>query len=419
MEAGDETLERGHGRLIYDLIVIGGGAAGFFAAINAKNTQPSSTVILLEKTAVLLSKVRISGGGRCNVTHSCFSPPALVQHYPRGSKELLAPFQTFQPDDTVQWFESRGVRLKTEPDGRMFPVSDQSETIIECLLSEASKLGVEIALRQRIDKIAKQDDSIFAIHLKDGMVLQGNRLILATGNSPEGHAFAEALGHSIKKPVPSLFTFNSPTSPLKSLSGISVENVELKIGDFVQTGPLLITHFGFSGPAALKLSAWGARYLHEKNYHVELIVNWLPQLSQETIFQKLSGLKSHAPQRSLHAENLFTLPKNLWKTLLEHLDEMRMNDISLAELRLLSKKLHASSYQIEGKTTNKEEFVTCGGVNLKEVNFKTMQSKLCPGLFFAGEILDIDGVTGGFNFQNAWTTGFIAGLSLSTYQSMF
>ena len=394
--------------MIYDLIVIGGGAAGFFAAIHAKNTKPHANVLLLEKTAVLLSKVRISGGGRCNVTHSCFTPPNLVKNYPRGSKELLAPFQIFQPSDTIEWFESKGIRLKTESDGRMFPITDQSETIIECLVSEANRLGIEIELRQRVEIISKHD-SIFSLHLKEGKILQTHRLILATGNSPEGHAFAEGLGHSIQKPVPSLFTFNSPSSPLKSLSGVSVQNVELRIADFIQTGPLLITHFGFSGPAALKLSAWGARYLHEKNYHVELIVNWLPQLSQEMIFQKLSHLKTQLPHRHLHSENVFELPKNLWKALLEHLAEMRMNDISLQDLRLFSKKLHADSYQIEGKTTNKEEFVTCGGINLKEVNFKTMQSKLCPGLFFAGEILDIDGVTGGFNFQNAWTTGFIAG----------
>lgn len=397
-----------------DLVVVGGGAAGIFAAISAKASNPEARVVLLEKSAVLLAKVRVSGGGRCNVTHACFEPNLLVKNYPRGEKELLGPFHTFQPRDTIEWFESRGVKLKTEADGRMFPITDSSETIIECLLEEAQTLGVEIQLRQRIQSITHTEGK-FKLELKEGS-LECAHLLLATGSSAEGYAWAEQLGHSIQKPVPSLFTFNVPTSPLKQLSGISVQTAELRIKgtSLTQKGPLLITHFGFSGPAALKLSAWGARYLHEKEYRVELSINWLPELTPEEIFARFMKLKTNFPNKSLSSESPFLLPKSLWKTLLEQLSPnftKRLADIANKDLQSLAQKLHEDLYQVEGKTTNKEEFVTCGGVTLKEVNFKTMESKICPGLFFAGEILDIDGVTGGFNFQNAWTTGFIAGSS--------
>lgn len=343
----------------YDLIVVGGGAAGVFAAIHAKEANPDAKVLLLEKTAVPLAKVKISGGGRCNVTHSCFDPKILIQNYPRGGRELLGPFHRFQPRDTIDWFESKGVKLKTESDGRIFPTTDRSETIIECLLSHARKIGVEILLIQKVQTISKG----FEIVLKD-KTLTCRKLLLATGSNAEGFAWATSFGHSIQKPVPSLFTFNVPSSPLLELSGISVQKGKLQIGPFSQTGPLLLTHFGFSGPAALKLSAWAARYLYEKEYRTQLVIDWLPE------------------------ENIFA--KKLAKALSTH-------------------NLRADPYQIEGKTTNKEEFVTCGGVTLKEVDFRTMESKICPGLYFAGEILDIDGVTGGFNFQSAWTTGFISG----------
>lgn len=389
-----------------DVIVIGGGAAGIFAAIAAKQSHPSFSVVVLEKTAVLLSKVKVSGGGRCNVTHACFDPRELVKNYPRGEKELLGPFHRFQPRDTLDWFESHGVKLKTESDGRIFPVTDSSTTIIDCLLSEARKLGVEIRLRQRVESIEKG----FMLHLKDQPSLSCKSLILAMGSSPEGYAFAQSLGHTIQPPVPSLFTFNVPTSPLKELSGVSVDGVTVQVGPFTQTGPLLITHFGFSGPAILKLSAWGARFLHEKNYSTPFLINWVPKLSQEDLFQKLLLLKDEQPQKTLLSLNPFYLPKNLWKELLK--TDKTLANLSKKELHDLAQKLHADAYQMEGKTTHKEEFVTCGGVTLKEVDFKTLQSKICPGLFFAGEILNIDGVTGGFNFQNAWTTGYIAGNSL-------
>lgn len=376
-----------------------------FAALSAKAVNPEAKVALLEKSGVLLAKVRISGGGRCNVTHQCFDPAKLVQNYPRGGQELRGPFHQFQPKDTIQWFESRGAALKVESDGRIFPITDSSETIINTLLNEAKALDLEILMRQRIEKIEKTDQGF---QVGDYTT---KKLLLATGSSTHGHTWAAQLGHTIEKPVPSLFTFNIPTSPLKELSGISHSPVELSIvgTHLTQRGPLLITHFGFSGPAALKLSAWGARTLYEHEYKVALSVNWLPDKTISEIFETLLQLKKTAPNKTLLAENPFKFSKNLWKTLLN--DERRLNDIPQKELQSLTQKLHADIYQADGKTTHKEEFVTCGGVNLKEVQFKTMESKICPGLYFAGEILDIDGVTGGFNFQAAWTTGFIAGSS--------
>lgn len=394
--------------MVWDILVIGGGAAGFFAALSAKATFPNGRVALLEKSAVLLSKVRISGGGRCNVTNACFDPKHLAKNYPRGEKELIGPFHRFQPRDTMEWFQTRGVDLKIEADGRVFPVSNNSETIIQCLVEEAKIRGVEIFLKQRIESVEKSSEA-FVVQIKDKDPFYAKKVILATGSGKEGYTWAKAFGHSIVPPVPSLFTFNVPSSPLLELSGRSFENVRISIFDtpFSQEGPLLLTHFGFSGPAALKLSAWAARYLFEKNYQVKLKVDWLPQ--KRSLTQELSQLKKKAPNRTLYLENPFHFPKKFWKAFLAH--DKLLNDISLKELERLSERLHASVYQVEGKTTNKEEFVTCGGVCLKEVNFKEMESKLCPGLFFAGEILNIDGVTGGFNFQNAWTTGFIAGSS--------
>lgn len=402
-----------YNRCMYDLIVIGGGAAGFFAALAAKEANPMAKVAILEKTAVLLSKVRVSGGGRCNVTNACADPLPFSKHYPRGERELLGPFHKFCSTHTIEWFESRGVPLKSEPDGRMFPTTNSSETIINCLMAEAQKLGVEIHLRQRVEAIQKEDEE-FLIQVKDKSPFKTKKLLLATGSSPEGHEWAKNLGHSVESAVPSLFTFNVPNSPLSELSGVSFEKVKLQLAgtSFTHTGPLLITHFGFSGPAALKLSAWGARYLHEKAYRVELVINWLPDLSLLEIKNQLQALKRNSPQKNLLAENPFHLTKSFWKNFVGDLS--RLNDISLKQLDQLAEKLHSDVYQVNGKTTNKEEFVTCGGVNLKEVNFKTMESKLCPGLFFAGEVLDIDGITGGFNFQNAWTTGFIAGTSSLT-----
>ncbi len=343
------------------VIVIGGGAAGFFSALVHKESHPEDEVVILEKTRQLLSKVRISGGGRCNVTHSCFEPKELIKNYPRGSIELLGPFNRFQPQDTLAWFEKRGVKLKTEEDGRMFPVTDSSETIIQCFLKEAAKLKIVIKLESAVEKI----EPGFTLTLKNGESLQADKVILATGSNPNGHLLAKSLGHTIVDPVPSLFSFNCPTSPLLDLSGISLQKVRVKLGKMVTEGPMVLTHWGFSGPAILKMSAFQARYLHSVNYKAPFTIDWQPD-----------------PE--------LPIPKNLAKAI----DPL---------------KLHESEYQIDGKTPYKAEFVTAGGVLLKEVSFKNMESKICPGLHFAGEILDIDGVTGGFNFQNAWTTGYLAG----------
>lgn len=396
----------------YSILVIGGGAAGFFAAISAKNAHPDASVAIIEKNAALLSKVRVSGGGRCNVMHACFEPSLLVKSYPRGYKELLGPFHQFGPKDTLKWFESKGVSLKTEEDGRMFPTTDNSQTIIDSLINEARDLGVEVLIKKKIEHIEKFPEG-FSVQLKE-YTLTTTNLIMATGSSAQGHAWAKELGHTIISPVPSLFTFNVPHSPLKELSGVSFKEaiVKIKGTSFEQRGPLLITHFGFSGPAALKLSAWAARELHKKEYIFEIFINWIPDLSLEELRSELQRVKEKAPKKTLLSENPFKLPKNFWKLFLQQagkLDQKRLSDLSLKEIQGLCEKLHKDTFQVKGKTTNKEEFVTCGGINLKEINFKKMESKICPGLFFAGEVLNIDGITGGFNFQNAWTTGHIAG----------
>jgi len=380
---------------MYDLIVIGGGAAGVFAAATAHAENPSTRIALLEKSAVLMAKVKVSGGGRCNVTHACFDPKELIQNYPRGGKELLGPFFKFQPRDTIAWFQERGVDLKTESDGRMFPVTDSSQTIIDCLKKALG--SVEVHYRQKVETIEPG--------FKIGP-LQTRRLILATGSSSDGFRWAEQLGHTIQKPVPSLFAVNIPNSPLHELSGITLDDVEVSSGPFSQRGSLLITHFGFSGPAILKLSSWGARHFFDHNYDVDLHINWLPRLSQEQIFHELAQIKKKEPQKAMNSESRFYFPKNLWRL---WTSPKKWVQASLSELQKLATKLHADCYHICGKTTHKEEFVTCGGVSLNEVDFRTMESKVCEGLYFAGEILDIDAVTGGFNFQNAWTTGYLAG----------
>lgn len=400
---------------LYPFIVIGGGAAGFFSAITAKQANPDHPVILLEKHAQLLSKVRVSGGGRCNVTHSCFEPKELTQNYPRGSKELLGPFNKFQPKDTISWFQDRGVELKVEPDGRMFPTTDSSETIIHCLMHEARSLGVDIRTQQKIESI-KKDDTHFTLLFSDGTTIQASKLILATGSAPQGHLWAQSFGHQIVDPVPSLFTLNVPKFPLVELAGIAVTaQISLKGTSFNQTAPLLITHWGFSGPAALKLSAWAARSLHAQQYKAELSIDWTPSITAEKAMDQLLMKRKEAPNQQIGTYATFDLPKNLWKKLLERagLDPIRKwIEISNGAMTKFIQQLKGDLYIMEGKTTHKEEFVTCGGVSLKEINFKTMESKLCPGLFFAGEILDVDAVTGGFNFQNAWTTGWIAGTSI-------
>jgi len=399
------------------LAVIGGGAAGFFGAIASARHSPGHRVLLLEKTRQVLSKVRISGGGRCNVTHACFDPALLIKYYPRGGKELRGPFSRFQPRDTIQWFENRGVILKTEEDGRMFPVTDRSETIINCLSNEAQTSGVELLLEHGIESIRQIRPQRFILDLTNGQTVECDRLLIATGSTPKIYPILEKLGHAIVPLVPSLFTFNIPDSPFLDLSGVTVSSVlvHLSQSGLKQKGPLLFTHWGLSGPAILKLSAWGAREMHAADYRTEVVINWVPDHSKEEIQQLLLENKRTSAGKLIGGDPSFGLPKQLWKKLV-HLaglsENLRWSALSNKNLQDLVRQLYFTSLNVKGKTTYKQEFVTCGGVALEEVNFKTMESRLCPGLYFAGEVLNIDGVTGGFNFQNAWTTAWIAGQSI-------
>ena len=398
------------------VVIVGGGAAGIFAAAICAEKSSALEIIVLEKTRQMLSKVRISGGGRCNVTHSEFDPKKLTSNYPRGNKELLGPFHRFQPQDTIAWFNKHGVELKTEEDGRMFPVTDHSATIINCLLSAAKEGGVDIRCEHSLRSIEKKGEG-FTLHLEKYEPMDCDFLILATGSSPNGHQLAASLGHSIVSAVPSLFTFNVETSPLNDLAGIAVTDAELWLKDssFKQRGNLLITHWGFSGPAALKLSAWAARDLYACSYRTELFINWVPKFKKEKVWEILCLAKRQKPTKTLDNENPFHLPVNLWKRLLmlSGILGTPMGHLTDKDLKLFSDKLTGSSFAVDGKTTYKQEFVTCGGIQLKEVDFKTLESRLTDNLFFAGEILDIDGVTGGFNFQNAWTTAFLAASSIA------
>lgn len=399
-------------------IVIGGGAAGFFGAIACARQNPSGSVFLLEQSNQVLSKVRISGGGRCNVTHACFDPHRLVTFYPRGQKELIGPFHRFQPKDTVEWFESRGVRLKTEGDGRMFPETDSSTTIIDCLEREAASAGVKVILSSGVKKIEKEGEK-FLIYTAHPEPLLCESVLVATGSSAKVLQLIQELGHAIVPPVPSLFTFNIPESPFGELAGVAVSAAEVSLPAIgkKETGPLLITHWGISGPSVLKLSAWSARELHALQYATQIAINWVPEKTKEQLAAKLAEAKQLFPARLIGSEPLLPIPKQLWKVLV-HLAigqvDKRWSYASSADLQALTRQFSHTSLQMQGKTTYKQEFVTAGGILLEEVNFKTMESKICPQLFFAGEILNIDGITGGFNFQNAWTTSWIAGSSMGS-----
>ena len=410
------------------ITVIGGGAAGFFSAITCAKTYPQARVTLLEAGRQLLAKVRISGGGRCNVTHACFDPSVLVQNYPRGGKALRGAFSRFQPRDTVEWFASRGVQLKTEEDGRMFPITDDSATIVNCLIRAAEDAGVKIRTGDAVVSVKKlmgngaedgrgDTASMFEVELKSGESFKCDRLLLATGSNPSGFKWAKELGNTVELPVPSLFTFNISDSRIKDLAGVSVPNAKVKLpgSKLEQSGPLLITHWGLSGPGVLKLSAWGARFLHDRHYKTNVLINWLPQYNAEVLRQQLVGVKSQLSHRLIVSSCPFPMPRRLWERLTSSIgidDQKRWADLSNKAIDKLLLELVQGEYQIAGKGAFKEEFVTCGGVNLKEVDFKTMESRRCPGLFFAGEILDIDGVTGGFNFQSAWTTAWLAGIAI-------
>lgn len=405
------------------VVVIGGGAAGFFGAVACATSHPHTQVTLLEASRQPLAKVRVSGGGRCNVTHACFEPINLVQNYPRGEKALQGAFSRFQATDTVKWFANQGVKLKTEADGRMFPTTDSSETIIDCLTKAADLAGVELLTGKTVVSVVKQTTS-FEIELKTGEKIKCDRILLATGSNPLGYQIAQDLGHTIEPPVPSLFTFNILDKHLKELAGISANPVQLKLSiakkTLEQTAPLLITHWGLSGPAVLKLSAWGARVLHDCKYQATLLINWQPKYSSDQLRSQLLLAKTENPKKAIALQRGVDLPHRLWQYLIARTDvglEQRWAELSNKSLNQIIQELTQGTYQITGKGAFKEEFVTCGGVNLKQVNFKTMASRITPGLHFAGEVLDIDGVTGGFNFQSAWTTAWIAGNALGNIES--
>ena len=397
-----------------NVIVIGGGAAGFFAALSCKRHHPDCAVTILEKSQKLLAKVKVSGGGRCNVTHACFDNAQLVKFYPRGARQLKKAFFQFDTSDTVEWFQSRGVKLKTEGDGRMFPVTDSSQTIIDCLMNELDNLGVDLQKGVAISRISKGETD-FVLTAK-GKSIHADKVIVASGGSPklEGFNWLKELGHAITPPVPSLFTFNMPNEPIVKLMGVVATPVTLKIQgtNLVSEGPLLITHWGMSGPAVLKLSSFGARELNALSYRFEVRVNWLGTRNGQEIRDSLDAEMKTIDKRKLGNKNPFQLPNRLWLFLVEknELDlEMTWGQMKKKSLNKLVDTLTNDSYRADGKTTFKEEFVTSGGVSLKDVSFETMESRVCSGMYFAGEVLDIDAVTGGFNFQAAWTTGFIAG----------
>jgi len=399
------------------IIVVGGGAAGFFAAIRCAEMNPNAEVTILERGKSVLGKVKISGGGRCNVTHACWTPQELVEHYPRGKRELLGPFHHFACGDTVDWFEKRGVKLKIEDDGRMFPVTDDSQTIIDCLWASAKRAGVQVRTGQRVDGFVFDENKKCWKILPEEKNILADKLIVATGSNPRVWQQLAALGHTIVKPVPSLFTFNIKDQRIKNLLGISVPNARIRIKNskLEATGPLLITHWGMSGPAILKLSAWGARELADFKYKFTVSVNWINQ-DEVFVLEKIRSLKEENAKKLVVKYAQFDLPNRLWQRLVAAAnipDDKRWADLTKEELQALSQQLHSADFQVNGKSTFKEEFVTAGGVDLREVNFKTFESKLLPGLFFAGEVLNIDAITGGFNFQAAWTGGWIAGAAMA------
>ncbi len=398
----------------YDIIIVGGGAAGFFTAINIVEKHPHLKVAILERGKEVLSKVRVSGGGRCNVTHACFVPNDLVKFYPRGEKELRGPFHQFCSGDTIEWFEKHGVALKIEEDGRMFPESNSSQTIIDCFLQATQILGIDILNSHSVQSLYQGDD-YWKVETSQGN-FSCQKLILTTGSNPKIWELLTALGHSIVPPVPSLFTFNIKDKRIKDLMGVSAwASVKVKNSKLSASGPLLITHWGMSGPGILRLSAWGARELFDKNYQFALEVNWLNEVTTAEAEEQLKELKLEHSKKTVAKKSPFDFPNRLWEKLVEAAaisPETKWADLSKKQLQSLALQLTAGEYQVNGKSTFKEEFVTAGGIDLKEINFKTMESKLLKDLYFAGEIVNVDAITGGFNFQNAWTGGFIVSESV-------
>jgi predicted Rossmann fold flavoprotein len=406
------------------IVIVGGGAAGFFAALACAESRRNAEILILEKTSQFLSKVKISGGGRCNVTHADFDAREFSKRYPRGERALVSAFGKFQASDTVAWFESRGVKLKIEGDGRMFPTTDSSQTIIDCLLDAAHKAAVKLKANCGVESAAKKTSGGFELELSGGETLSCDKVLLAIGGcrTPALGKLAVSLGHSLEPPVPSLFTFHIETQWMPQLAGISVANVEASVPGtkLRECGALLLTHKGLSGPAILRLSAWGARALHERNYIFPLQLNWLPHLTEEKLAAEFQARRKSQPAKLIVNFPVAPLPARLWEQLALASGlarDTRWASLSGAAQHKLIRQLLRSEIPVTGKSLNKDEFVTCGGVKLGEVNFKTMESRICPGLFFAGEVLDIDGITGGFNFQAAWTTGWIAGRALGNYCS--
>ncbi|MBF6607220.1 MAG: NAD(P)/FAD-dependent oxidoreductase [Flavobacterium sp.] len=399
----------------YDIIIVGGGAAGFFAAINAAEMNPKLKIAILERGKEVLTKVRISGGGRCNVTHACFEPNELVKNYPRGEKELRGPFHSFAAGNTIEWFERHGVALKTEEDGRMFPVSDSSQTIIDCFNTAVQKLKIDVLTIQSVQSVFKAD-GYWKVDTQND-TYKCDKLIFATGSNPKIWELLQQINHSIIAPVPSLFTFNIKDKRIIDLPGISaLATVSVKGTKLSSSGPLLITHWGLSGPAVLKLSAWGARILNDKNYQFNIIVNWLNDLDSDDAETQLRDIKLENAKKTVVGKSPFDFPNRLWQNLVKSAgisDEVKWADLTKSELQKLIAELTASVFNVNGKSTFKEEFVTAGGIDLREINFKTMQSKIHDNLYFAGEIVNIDAITGGFNFQNAWTSGFIVARSIT------
>ena len=409
----------------YDVLIVGGGAAGFFSAINLSIKHSELKIAILERSKEVLSKVRISGGGRCNVTHAEFIPKELSKKYPRGEKELLGPFHTFMTGDTIAWFEERGVQLKIEEDGRMFPDIDSSETIISCFLKEASDHNITILKNHSVKdfgynsafaKASSSKETSYYINTSKG-VFNSKYLIVTTGSSPKMWNVLEKFGHTITPAVPSLFTFNIKDQRIEGLMGLATEVAVKVVGSSLKSeGPLLITHWGMSGPAILKLSAWGARVLSDLHYQFELQINWRQFYTADETLEELLELKNTFPKQSLYTYAQLELPKRLWQRMLQtvHINkELKWADVTKKELRLLSIALTESRFKVNGKSTFKDEFVTAGGVDLKEIQFKTFESKVCPNLYLAGEVLNIDAITGGFNFQNAWTGGYIIAQSIT------
>ena len=396
------------------IAIVGGGAAGFFAALTAKEHFPNHEVTIFEKSAKALSKVKISGGGRCNVTHACFDNKLLAAHYPRGENYLKKAFEQFNAQSTLDWFKKRGVEMKTYPDGCIFPMSNDSQTIIDCFLNEAKRLGVKILYNQSIVSLDQVENG-FRLHTRDTSHLI-DKVIVTTGGQPKrsGLEWLEEKNHSIVEPVPSLFTFNMPKNPICELMGNVVEKATVKVEGtkLIGKGPLLVTHWGMSGPAILQLSAWGARVLQEKDYQFAVLVNWLNEVKEDDLRKFIDANAAEHAGKMVGNLNPFPVTNRLWHFLLQkseiHL-EIRWKDLGKKNINKMVNTLLNDRYEVSGKTTFKEEFVTAGGIALQDIDIKSMESRKLPGVYFAGEVLDIDGITGGFNFQSAWTTGYIAG----------